>query len=160
MTYNAVNRASPSDPAILESVRNSQLNALSIRVTASRAGIAKTTLMDWLTAGRLELADYNSGKLEELGSLGSFAVQYDKAACDREAVNTQAITASITDNSVNFVPALILNKARNPADWLEARQVNVTSHVTVLTAQLPQLAEAELLALLSDKLASGRKLLT
>ena len=116
--------------------------------------------MDWLTAGRLEQAAYDAGTLDELGSHGLFAALYDKAACDREAVNTQAITNSITDNSVNFVPALILNKARNPADWLEARQVNVTSHVTVLTAQLPQLAEQELLALLQAKLASGRHLLT
>ena len=57
------------------------------------------------------------------------------------------------------MPLCVARRGRAPAATARG-QVTIESHITFLTAQLPQLAEAELLKLLSDKLASGRKLLT
>ena len=117
----------PDNPELLESVCESQRLGYSQRVTASRAGIGKATLELWLSKGKAEI---DSG---EIGSLGLFVGQYESAASDRESILTDAITASVTDKTINFVPALILNKARNPADWLEARQVNIEANVNVTT---------------------------
>lgn len=149
----------PTDEDILESLEDSQRHGYSVRVAASNARIAKTTLVEWLQAGKREIAAFDSGEAGELGSFGQLATRYLNAASGREMVLTDAITASITDKSVAFVPALISLKARNPADWLEARQapaqaLSVTVHVT-----LPALPEQQLLAMVKAKLESGRKLL-
>ena len=148
----------PTDEDILTSLEDSQHHCYSVRVTASRAQIAKTTLVEWLQTGRQELAAFDAGQTTELGSFGRLAARYLKAASEAEAANTDAIAASITDNKIAFVPALILNKARNPADWLEARQAAPSVTVSVVVATLPQLPEQQALALIKAKLESGRKL--
>ena len=118
----------PDDPDILASITDSQHHGYSHRVTASRAQIAKDTLTNWLNLGRAELRawDQSEADYSELGSLGRFAAHFESAAAECEAGNTAAIMASIHNKEVAFVPALIMNKARNPADWLEARQVDMT----------------------------------
>ena len=128
--YPTQRRYEPDSPELLESIRDSQLKGYSQRVTASLAGIAKSTLILWLSTGKEQLAAFDSG--DELGSHGRFASVYLRAASEREAANSDDIVASIHDKSVNFVPALIMNKARNPADWLEARAdtLTITASVT------------------------------
>ncbi len=150
----------PDDPDILESIDHSQRQGYSQKVTATNAQIGDTTLVDWLQEGRLEIAALATGQLQELGSTGLFAACYLRAAADREMLLTDAITASITDKSVAFVPALISLKARNPADWLEARSLTVetTSTVTV-KVELAQPSEAELLDMVQRKLKTGTYLL-
>ncbi len=147
----------PDDPELIAVIENCQRTGMSHRVTASVAEISKDTLTNWLNLGRSELAAWDKANQtwEELGSLGRFAARFERAAAEFEAGNTADIIASIHDKSVNFVPALILNKARNPADWLEARQVNVQQDVRVLTVSvsLPALATQQLLAIAQRELA-------
>ena len=155
-------RPKPDDPDILAGVEDCQRRGLSHRATAAILHIATTTVTDWLTAGRTELGEYADGKLSELGSHGLFAVHFERGAGEREAVNTDAITASITDKSVSFVPALILNKARNPAEWIEARQVNMHVEGSVkhtLSLELPGSSSQELLEMVQARLQSGVPLL-
>ena len=151
----------PDDPKILASITNSQHHGYSHRVTASRAEIAKDTLTNWLNLGRAELRawDQSEADYSELGKLGRFAARFESAAAECEAGNTDAIVESIHNSKVAFVPALIMNKARNPADWLEARQVEIKQDVRVTFPQLPAMPEQQLLELVQSKLTSGQKLL-
>ena len=50
-------------------------------------------------------------------------------------------------------------KNRRPQKWQDRHDVNVEKREVTLHAHLPPIAEQELLALLKQKLESGRKLL-
>ena len=59
------------------------------------------------------------------------------------------------------MPALISLKARNPAEWVEARQVTIEAKVSgwIGHVALTPLPEQQLLAILKEKLDQGTPLL-
>ena len=148
----------PDDPDIITTVTAGFLKGLSIRAIAAQAQIGKTTLMDWLSEGRREIERFSRDGTE-LGSHGRFAAQVENAYAAFESANVDVIERSKHQGGKGFIPALAHLRSRNPAEWVEQRQLSIQQDVRVLTASLPALAERELLALLKAKVASGRKLL-
>ena len=153
VTGRTASQPAPDDQAVVDTICNGYEAGMSHKAIAGQLGIARSSLRQWLDFGRQEL---ESG--DELGSLGRLCVAVQSAYARFESRKVATLNGDGSDKE--WVRDLAHVTRRNPAEWAERRQVTIESHVTVLTSQLPQLAEAELLKLLSDKLASGRKLLT
>ena len=126
---------------------------MSHKAIAGQLGVARSTLQQWFDLGRKELESD-----DELGSYGRLYVAVQRAYATFEERKVATLNGEGSDKE--WVRDLAHVTRRNPAEWAERRQVSIEQHVTVLHAQLPAMAEAELLALLQAKLASGRKLLT
>ena len=118
----------PDDPEIQQAAYDCQRTGYSHRVTAAKIGIGITTLTDWLKLGRTELTDPNRG---ELGSHAMFAAHFEQGAAECEAENTDHIMAARYDRAAAFVPALVMNKARNGDEWVEKRDVTATLEAVV-----------------------------
>ena len=148
----------PDDPILLTSIYEDIVAGIPMRYAAIRAGIAEDTAYHWRMEGnhaleQLEAADEDMSKVPS--AVFAQTVKEAEAECVASNVHSWMDPATGKD----WVKHATLLERRYGSDFGKNQQVTIESHVTVLTAQLPQLAEAELLKLLSDKLASGRKLL-
>ena len=150
----------PDDPAILESIYQDIVAGIPMRYAAVRVGIAADTAYHWRMEGNHALEQLETDTETDISTVPSavFAQTVKEAEAECVASNVQAWMNP--DIGKDWVKHATLLERRYGSDFGKNQQVTIESHVTVLTAQLPQLAEAELLKLLSDKLASGRKLLT
>ena len=149
----------PDDPALLVSIYEDIVAGIPMRYAAIRAGIAEDTAYHWRMEGnhaleQLEAADEDISTVPQ--AVFAQTVKEAEAECVASNVHSWMDPATGKD----WVKHATILERRYGSDFGKNQQVTIESHVTVLTAQLPQLAEAELLKLLSDKLASGRKLLT
>ena len=149
----AASQAAPDDPQVVDTICDGYEAGMSHKAIAGQLGIARRTLTQWLELGQAELESEN-----ELGSYGQLYTQVQSAYARFEERKVASLNGAGSDKE--WVRDLAHVTRRNPAEWAERRQVTIESHVTVLTATLPPLAEHELLALLQAKLESGRKLLT
>ena len=153
----AATAPSPTDPDVQAAIVSGFTQGESQRSIAGTIGIGRGTLTDWLELGQQELNSWSAGK-SELGSYGRLSLLIERAYATFEQRKVATLNGEGSDKE--WVRDLAHVTRRNPAEWAERRSVEVKHSGGVFVAPLPQLAEAELLALLSDKLASGRKLLT
>ena len=152
-TGRTASQPAPDDQHVIAIICDGYEAGMSHKAIAGQLGMARSSLRQWLDFGRAEL---ESG--DELGSLGRLYVAVQSAYARFESRKVATLNGDGSDKE--WVRDLAHVTRRNPAEWAERRQVSIESVSVTITAQLPQLAEAELLKLLSDKLASGRKLLT
>ena len=150
-------QATPSDPNVVSIIAEGFTRGLSQKAIAGRLSIATRTLVEWQTNGHRELEDYNSGDLQELGSLGRLSAEVGKAYYDFESRKIDRVEAGGAD----WVAALAHVTRRNPQDWAERRYEHVQQDIRTVSVSvaLTSLPEQQLLALVRDKLDQGTPLL-
>ena len=150
----------PDDPTLLVSIYEDIVAGIPMRYAAIRAGIAEDTAYHWRMEGNHALEQLEADAETDISTVPRAVFAQTVKEAEAECVASNVHKWMNKDVGKDWVKHATLLERRYGSDFGKNQQVTIESHVTVLTAQLPQLAEAELLKLLSDKLASGRKLLT
>ena len=114
----------PDDPAILATVCAAVRHGHSIRATAALAGIAKTTLVDWLAQGRRDLQQAQQDGREP-GSHARFASRVESAYAEFEAGNLGYIREARSPDAKGWIPAMALLRSRHPEEWVENRAPSI-----------------------------------
>ena len=141
-----------SDPRIIESVCDSIAHGYSIRATAARAAIGKTTLKDWIALGNQELATLHGDP--EPGSAAFFAACVESAYARFEEENVYFVREARSPDAKGWIPAMALLRSRNPEEWVEKHDRDANVNVTVNVLQVNVSSESEA-ALLQDQIRLG-----
>ena len=147
----------PDHPELMQTICFGMASGLSYRAIAGHCGISKLTLEAWVSDGRAEVARYDSGEQQELGSVGVLAQGIERAYAAFEIRKVIRVDAGGPD----WVSALAHVTRRNPQDWAERRYEHVQQDIRTVSVSvaLTSLPEQQLLALVRDKLDQGTALL-
>ena len=146
---------SPDDPEVVAAIVQGYEHGLSMRATASSARIAQSTLEKWLYAGRDEVAKFDAGQVEELGSHGRLCMEIERAYLSFETNRVSALYLGETQGGKGWIAALAWLRSRN-AQWSETQKVEShATHDVNVYVELPAGPEQSLLGILQRHLTSG-----
>ena len=140
---------SPTDPQVQAAIVSGFTQGESQRSIAGTIGIGRGTLTDWLELGQQELNSWSRGE-SELGSYGQLSLLIERAYATFEQRKVATLNGEGSDKE--WVRDLAHVTRRNPAEWAERREVNVTHHgkITVTNPELTAAQQANLAHLLAD----------